>query len=52
MLRVDGQRASVGYLPHRWPSWFDPVPLDLIPEQVGPFTASARFTPDGAISPV
>jgi hypothetical protein len=26
-----------------------PLPLDLIPEQVGPFTASARFTPDGAI---
>jgi glyoxylase-like metal-dependent hydrolase (beta-lactamase superfamily II) len=25
-----------GYLPNRWPSWFDPVPLDLAAEPFGP----------------
>jgi glyoxylase-like metal-dependent hydrolase (beta-lactamase superfamily II) len=38
-----------GYLPHRWPSWFDPVPLDLVAERVGPFTASTRLTVDGDV---
>lgn len=38
-----------GYLPHRWPSWFDPVPLELVPEQIGPFSVSARLTQDGTV---
>jgi N-acyl homoserine lactone hydrolase len=33
-----------GYLPNRWPSWFDPVPLDLAEAPFGPFTASKRLT--------
>jgi N-acyl homoserine lactone hydrolase len=38
-----------GYLPHRWPSWFDPMPLDLAPEPVGPFAASRRLTRAGDV---
>jgi glyoxylase-like metal-dependent hydrolase (beta-lactamase superfamily II) len=32
-----------GYLPHRWPSWFDPAPLRLA-EPFGPFAASMPMT--------
>ena len=38
-----------GYLPNRWPSWFDPVPLDLAAEPFGPFAASRRLTADGDV---
>ena len=38
-----------GYLPNRWPSWFDPVPLDLAGEPVGPFAASRRLTNAGDV---
>jgi N-acyl homoserine lactone hydrolase len=38
-----------GYLPVRWPSWFDPVPLDLAPEALGPFAASQRLTAAGDV---
>ncbi len=38
-----------GYLPNRWPSWFDPVPLDLAPETFGPFAASKRLTAAGDV---
>ena len=38
-----------GYLPNRWPSWFDPVPLELEPEPFGPFAASRRLTADGTV---
>jgi N-acyl homoserine lactone hydrolase len=38
-----------GYLPNRWPGWFDPKPLDLAAEPFGPFAASARLTADGAV---
>jgi N-acyl homoserine lactone hydrolase len=38
-----------GYLPNRWPSWFDPVPLDLAAEPFGPFTASKRLTEAGDV---
>src|SRR5262249_23528524 len=38
-----------GYLPNRWPRWFDPVPLDLSPEKFGPFLASARLTAAGDV---
>jgi N-acyl homoserine lactone hydrolase len=38
-----------GYLPNRWPSWFDPVPLDLPAQSYGPFAASKRLTAAGDI---
>jgi len=38
-----------GYLPNRWPLWFDPVPLDLAAEPFGPFAASRRLTEAGDI---
>jgi glyoxylase-like metal-dependent hydrolase (beta-lactamase superfamily II) len=44
-----------GYLPNRWPSWFDPVPLDLAPgapgahEAFGRFAASKRLTEAGDV---
>jgi N-acyl homoserine lactone hydrolase len=38
-----------GYLPNRWPTWFDPVPLDLTTEPFGPFAASRRLTEAGDI---
>jgi N-acyl homoserine lactone hydrolase len=38
-----------GYLPNRWPSWFDPVPLDLTAEPFGPFIASRRLTEAGDV---
>jgi glyoxylase-like metal-dependent hydrolase (beta-lactamase superfamily II) len=38
-----------GYLPNRWPSWFNPVSLDLAPEAYGPFAASKRLTSAGDV---
>jgi glyoxylase-like metal-dependent hydrolase (beta-lactamase superfamily II) len=41
-----------GYLPNRWPSWFDPVPLDLdsgANAAFGPFAASTRLTKAGDV---
>lgn len=38
-----------GYLPNRWPSWFDPAPLDLTAEPFGPFAHSLRLTQAGDI---
>jgi N-acyl homoserine lactone hydrolase len=38
-----------GYLPNRWPSWFDPAPLDLAAESFGPFARSRRLTHAGDI---
>ena len=38
-----------GYLPHRWPTWFDPIPLDLAPNAYGPFSASKRLTATGDV---
>jgi N-acyl homoserine lactone hydrolase len=38
-----------GYLPNRWPSWFDPAPLNLSAEPFGPFGASARLTKVGDV---
>lgn len=38
-----------GYLPNRWPSWFNPVPLDLAPEAFGPFAMSRRLTSAGDV---
>src|SRR6266851_1464351 len=33
-----------GYLPHRWPRWFNPHLVDFTPEAVGPFPASFTLT--------
>jgi glyoxylase-like metal-dependent hydrolase (beta-lactamase superfamily II) len=38
-----------GYLPHRWPNWFDPTPITLENEAFGPFARSRRLTKDGAV---
>ena len=38
-----------GYLPNRWPAWFNPIPLDLAAESFGPFTASRRLTAAGDV---
>jgi N-acyl homoserine lactone hydrolase len=38
-----------GYLPNRWPSWFDPTPLSLGQEAFGPFAASRRLTKAGDV---
>jgi N-acyl homoserine lactone hydrolase len=38
-----------GYLPQRWPSWFDPKPLELAAESFGPFAASRRLTKAGDV---
>jgi len=38
-----------GYLPNRWPSWFDPAPLDLGVQPFGPFPASKRLTAAGDV---
>ena len=38
-----------GYLPNRWPSWFDPAPLDFAAEPFGPFSLSRRLTEAGDV---
>ena len=38
-----------GYLPNRWPPWFDPVPIDFTQQPFGPFTASKRLTEAGDV---
>jgi N-acyl homoserine lactone hydrolase len=38
-----------GYVPHRWPAWFDPAPLALPAEAFGPFAASRRLTKAGDV---
>jgi glyoxylase-like metal-dependent hydrolase (beta-lactamase superfamily II) len=38
-----------GYLPHRWPSWFDPTPLELTAGPFGPFARSRRLTNAGDV---
>lgn len=38
-----------GYLPQRWPSWFDPTPLELTAEPFGPFGHSRKLTDAGDI---
>jgi len=38
-----------GYLPNRWPTWFNPIPVDLAAESFGPFAASRRLTAAGDV---
>jgi N-acyl homoserine lactone hydrolase len=38
-----------GYLPHRWPEWFSPTPVDLTDTPYGPVKASRPLTTAGDI---
>jgi glyoxylase-like metal-dependent hydrolase (beta-lactamase superfamily II) len=38
-----------GYLPNRWPAWFNPRPIDFLPEPFGPFDRSQRVTSDSGV---
>ena len=38
-----------GYLPHRWPDWFDPTPVELRGGPVGPFPGAHRLTRAGDV---
>jgi glyoxylase-like metal-dependent hydrolase (beta-lactamase superfamily II) len=57
-ILVDGgelDRASglkgrlLGYLPNRWPKWFDPSPLAFVKQPFGPFATSAAVTAKGDV---
>ena len=39
-----------GYPNARWPTWFDPTPVDLKPEPLGPFPQSRRLTQAGDVT--
>jgi N-acyl homoserine lactone hydrolase len=41
--------ALLGYLPRRWPSWFDPKPLPWQQSRRGPFARTAQITQAGDI---
>jgi len=41
--------ALLGYLPQRWPAWFDPQPLAWDPKPYGPFARSASLTAAGDV---
>jgi len=48
--RASGFRgALLGYLPSRWPKWFDPEPIAWQASPYGPFTHSARLTAAGDV---
>ena len=50
IARTAGIRgALLGYLPNRWPSWFQPEPLVWQPAPSGPFKRSARLTNAGDV---
>jgi N-acyl homoserine lactone hydrolase len=38
-----------GYLPNRWPSWFNPTLVDMQPEPIGPFPSSYQVTSAGDV---
>ncbi len=41
--------AILGYLPNRWPKWFDPTPLEWQAARCGPFAQSAPLTKAGDV---
>jgi N-acyl homoserine lactone hydrolase len=41
--------AFLGYLPNRWPKWFQPEPLVWQPSPIGPFKRSACITNAGDV---
>ncbi len=50
MQQAKGMMGRIrGYLPQRWPAWFDPVALHLDDGPFGPFAASKRLTKAGDI---
>jgi N-acyl homoserine lactone hydrolase len=38
-----------GYLPNRWPRWFDPTLIEMLPEAVDPFPGSYPVTQAGDV---
>jgi glyoxylase-like metal-dependent hydrolase (beta-lactamase superfamily II) len=50
-LQLAGGRFGrlLGYLPHRWPQWFDPTPIPFEPESYGPFDQSFTVTDAGDV---
>jgi glyoxylase-like metal-dependent hydrolase (beta-lactamase superfamily II) len=38
-----------GYLPNRWPDWFNPQSINFVAEPFGPFDRSRRLTSDGNV---
>ncbi len=50
LARTSGIRGAIlGYLPNRWPKWFDPQPLAWQPTPCGPFMRSAPLTAAGDV---
>jgi N-acyl homoserine lactone hydrolase len=50
LARTSGIRGAIlGYLPNRWPKWFDPQPLAWQPTPYGPFMRSAPLTAAGDV---
>jgi N-acyl homoserine lactone hydrolase len=50
LQRASGIAGRInGYLPQRWPKFFDPRPLVLDGGAYGPFARSKRLTADGAV---
>ncbi|MGO9700676.1 MAG: N-acyl homoserine lactonase family protein [Xanthobacteraceae bacterium] len=50
LARASGVRGAIlGYLPNRWPKWFDPEPLSWKRSSFGPFPCSARITIAGDV---
>jgi glyoxylase-like metal-dependent hydrolase (beta-lactamase superfamily II) len=38
-----------GYVPHRWPEWFDPTPIGFEYESLGPFEQTYKVTKAGDV---
>ena len=50
LKRASGLGGRVqGYIPHRWPKWWNPVPIRFAPGQVGPFQQSMPLTERGDV---
>ena len=50
IARTSGLRgALLGYLPNRWPKWFQPEPLAWQASPYGPFMSSAQITKAGDV---
>ncbi len=48
--RAQGVAGQIqGYLPHRWPKWWDPQPLALEPQGSGPFPERMSLTTRGDV---
>jgi N-acyl homoserine lactone hydrolase len=48
--RAQGMAGRIqGYLPHRWPRWWQPHPIRLEPHPIGPFRESMAVTRRGDV---